>query len=227
MALYANEDRWDPTIRAEAAAEKVPVALVKAVVGNETAFRWVGDSHPGRGTLVQDPADLDREEPRIADASVGVMQILTGTASWVMGRQFTREELRDPATNIQVGVRYLSMLFNGWRPLHKWDGQGNLLRTERIIPRGLRGYTVEETLAAYNGGPGILQRRREDGTYPNQGYVDKGLTAYSYYARQEEELPAPTSPLPPPAGPQVPPGAIAGILVALGAGLLLFSLRRG
>ncbi len=224
MALYANEDRWDPILRAEATAEGLPVALVKAVVGNETAFRWVGDPHPVRGTLIQQPADLDREERRIADASIGVMQILTGTATWVMGQKFTREDLRDPATNIRVGVRYLSMLFNGWRPQHRWDGQGNLVGTSRIKPGGMRGLTVEETLAAYNGGPGILARRREDGSYPNQGYVDKGLAAYSYFARREEDLPAPP-PSPPPTGPQAPPGAALGILVALGAGLLLFALR--
>ncbi len=226
MALYANEDRWDPIIRAEAAAERVPTALVKAVVGNETAFRWVGDPHPVRGTLIQSPADLDREEARVSDASVGVMQILTGTAAWVMGEKFTREDLRHPATNIRVGVRYLSMLFNGWRPLHTFDRQGNLVRTQRRIPQGVRGFTVDETLAAYNGGPGILARRREDGSYPNQGYINKGLTAYSYFSRQEEELPAPTTPTPPPAGPQAPPGAVLGGLAALAVLLGLYVLRR-
>lgn len=227
--MYANEDRWDPLVRPIAGAEGVPVPLVKAVIGNETAFRWVGDPHPVKGTLIQSPADLDREEPRIADASVGVMQILTGTASWVMGDRVTREELRDPATNIRVGSRYLSMLLNGWRPRHVYEGT-RLARTERIVPAGVRPLTIEETLAAYNGGPGILTRRREDGTFPNQGYVNKGLEAYTYFSQEERELPAPPpggppAPPPPPATAQGPPGAAIGLLVVLGGALLLVGLR--
>ncbi len=227
--MFAGEDRWDYLIRSEASEQGVPVALVKAVVANETRFRWIGDPHPVTGVLIQSAADLDRYESSAKDYSVGVMQVLTGTAKWVMGETYSREDLRDPGTNIRVGVRYLSMLFNGWRPLHSYDGAGNLTGTERIVPRGVRGLTVEESLAGYNGGPGILNRRAPDGTWPNQVYVTRGLRAYEYFSGKEAgtETVEPAAPGPGPESPSGPSGgAVVGVLLAVAAALGLLFFRR-
>ena len=40
--------------------------------------------------------------------SVGLMQTLTGTASEVMGRPVTAQELQDPKISIEAGVRYIA-----------------------------------------------------------------------------------------------------------------------
>ncbi len=219
MARFRNEDRWDPLVRPEAAAQNVSVALVKAVIGNETGFRWVGDSHPIQGTLIQTAADLDRSEPRLRDASVGVMQVLTRTAQIVLGgTPVTREELRVPAFNIHIGTVYLSQLLNGWRPDIMYNTQGNPL-SGLAFPDPVRPLTVEETLAVYNGGPRMLDRL--GGAFPNQRYVDDGLQSYNYFSEQEQQLPTT-----PPAGPS---GSTTVALIFLAftiGGILYFALRR-
>lgn len=213
--LSKNENRWDGLIVGPAAAEGVDMALVKAVIWNETRFTWIGDPHPVTGRTITDPAQLDREEPRIGDASVGVMQILTRTAAWVMQvPSVSREMLRDPTENINIGTRVLSMYDNGWRP----DGRGG-----RSYNR--RQFTLEETLAAYNGGPGAVETHSQTGQWPNAAvaaYVARGVGAFRYFAEVQGRMP--------PDEPPVTAGFVeAGWGVALavaGTLIALVALRR-
>lgn len=224
--LSPHETRWDPLVYAAASSEGVEPALVKAVIWNETRFTWVGDPHPVTGRRIEHPAQLDREEPRISDASVGVMQILTGTAGWIYGRPVSREELRDPSFNIYLGTRVLSMYLHGWRP----GADGARIEGAR------QPFDVAETLAAYNGGPGAVQNRRADGTFPNQGYVTAGLAAYDYFRSLELGPPEPLGPpspegAPPPEGPGIEPGTLGpaigvGAIILVGALLALLGGRR-
>lgn len=184
--LSRNENRWDDLIVGPAAAEGVDMALVKAVIWNETRFAWIGDPHPVTGVTITDPAQLDREEPRIGDASIGVMQILTQTAAWVMGvPSVTRETLRDPAENINIGTRILSMYVNGWRA-----GDGGVR-----LPIS-RTFTVEEALAAYNGGPGAVTTHDRTGVYSAavQAYVTRGMGAFRYFQDVQGQMPAGETP---------------------------------
>jgi soluble lytic murein transglycosylase len=99
----------------------------------------------------------------------GLMQLMPQTAEWITGKRFTVRELYDPAVNIEAGVRYLEYLFS-------------------------RFQTLEEVLAAYNGGPTNVGRWRaqkpdltverfiEEIPYPETRiYVKKVYTSYCIY----------------------------------------------
>lgn len=66
-------------------------ALIKAVITKESS--WNPNAY--------------RAEPQIGDGSRGLMQILLGTARG-MAPGVTAEQLFDPATNIDLGARYLA-----------------------------------------------------------------------------------------------------------------------
>jgi soluble lytic murein transglycosylase-like protein len=93
-----------------------------------------------------------RVEPRIGDASRGLTQILYRTAQ---GEGYTGppDGLFDPDTNLRYGVSYLRRMLD-------------------------RFGALDQALAAYNGGPGIV---RADGSYPNRGYVQAVLDEVAYW----------------------------------------------
>lgn len=71
----------------------------------------------------------------------GLMQVMPATAGFVAGRPFRgnqRDELLDPALNLQIGQKYIKMLMED--------------------PKA--GENLFYTVAAYNGGPGNLQKWR-------------------------------------------------------------------
>jgi soluble lytic murein transglycosylase-like protein len=68
----------------------VPAELIVATIATES-----------RGNR-----DAVRTEPD-GRQSVGLMQTLLGTASEVMGRAVTADELRDPETSITAGAKYI------------------------------------------------------------------------------------------------------------------------
>lgn len=101
--------------------------------------------------------------------ATGLMQLMPATAEWITGRDLTVRDLYDPSVNIEAGVRYLEYLFT-------------------------RFHTLEEVLAAYNGGPTNVQRWRaetqelrierfiEEIPFPEtRTYVKKVYTTYCIY----------------------------------------------
>jgi soluble lytic murein transglycosylase-like protein len=111
----------------EAAAEnqispQVAFGLVKA----ESSFRNVATSRVG---------------------AVGLTQLMPRTASW-MEPGTTRAELRDPETNLRIGLKYLKYLVD------RYDGN------ERLA------------LLAYNRGPGTVDKALRRGRNPDNGYAD-------------------------------------------------------
>lgn len=97
-----------------------------------------------------------RAEPHIYDTSWGLMQVLLGTAKWMTGDDnLLVSELLDPARNIDIGTQYLSY------QLTKYKGK------------------KRDAIAAYNMG---TVKKRPDGTYLNQPYVDR---VYGYYLMYE------------------------------------------
>ena len=95
-----------------------------------------------------------RFEPHINDASWGLMQVLLKTAKWMLNdTNLTSAGLLVPSTNIKAGVRYLAWQLN-------------------------RYGDVEKAIAAYNAG---TAKRRTDGTWINQSYVNKVWGKYQEY----------------------------------------------
>jgi len=97
-----------------------------------------------------------RSEPQINDASWGLMQLLLGTAKQVSGNSnLTASDLLKPEVNIDLGTKYIAQQLNRY------------------------GGDVKNAIAAYNAGSA---RFNSDGSYINQGYVDKVYGSYQLYA---------------------------------------------
>jgi len=88
---YAHEHDFDAIIDSASAEYNVPVALIKAIIAQESNF----------------VASAYRAEPQIGDASRGLMQLLYGTAT-ALGFSGQPDDLYDPATNIRLGTKYLA-----------------------------------------------------------------------------------------------------------------------
>jgi soluble lytic murein transglycosylase-like protein len=100
--MWTNEDAFNAVISDVSARYRVPVALIKAIIGQESQFN----------------PKAYRAEPQINDASRGLMQLLAGTAK-ALGYSGAADGLYDPTTNIGLGTKYLADLLNnaasnGW-----------------------------------------------------------------------------------------------------------------
>lgn len=111
---------FGPLIEEACARDGVPLELAAATIATES-----------RGV-----ADAGRTEPD-GRQSVGLMQLLVGTASDVAGREVTAASLLDPANNIGLGVRYIAR------------------------QRPATGYQPPLVAAAYNAG-GLYPPREQD-----------------------------------------------------------------
>src|SRR5262245_2413653 len=90
----AMNNNYDALISASSARYGVPFAWVKAVIGNESNFN----------------PTAYRAEPRLGDASYGLMQLLSETARGLGWSGEDAEELYDPELNIELGTKYLADL---------------------------------------------------------------------------------------------------------------------
>lgn len=180
MARWINEDRYDAFVRVASANYGVPVPLIKAVIGQESAFR----------------ADAYRVEAKINDASRGLMQILYRTAQGVgyggpAGDRAALTGLFDPATNITYGTAYLaeqiaraggdirggvSAYNGGWNPS---AGFGRPVTTSGI----------RVCLARDATGKCINYRTVPLGEYANQAYVNNVLNHLAYFEAKERTPP--------------------------------------
>jgi len=95
-----------------------------------------------------------RPEPRINDASWGLMQVLLATGRRVSNNpNLTSEQLVQPTANILIGTKFIRELWDRYK--------GNLT----------------DVIAAYNAGSAF--RSKSDPTkYTNQQYVDKVMRVY-------------------------------------------------
>ena len=137
---HINEWPWEPyQAMASEAATRYGLApeLVLAIVGTESAFN----------------PRAYRFEPKINDASRGLMQILLATAQG-MGYTGDAEGLYDAATNLDLGARYLAWQVNRY--------PGNLT----------------DAISAYNGGHAL----KVGAGYANQAYVDQVISAWGEFA---------------------------------------------
>ena len=79
--------------------------------------------------------------------AVGLTQLMPKTAAWLQPG-VTKSQLRDPATNLRIGFKYLRQLID------KYEGDTKL------------------ALLAYNRGPGTVDRELRNGRNPDNGYAD-------------------------------------------------------
>lgn len=87
---WSAQNAYDDVIATAAAHHGVAVVLIKAVIGQESAF---------------DP-NAYRAEPQLNDASRGLMQLLLGTAHG-LGYTGDAQGLYDPTTNVELGAKLL------------------------------------------------------------------------------------------------------------------------
>lgn len=150
--IWKNENSFDGFFRAASEQYGVPLHILKGIAAKESSFN---------------PRAL-RPEPRIKDASRGLMQVLYGTAKWI-GYKGSEEDLFDPAQSALTGAAVL----------HKYHGLATAT-----------GGGWEDAVSMYNAGmekiaPGkYTARKRSDGTFFNQSYVDD-VKVYSGYFKGE------------------------------------------
>ena len=141
-AASSNYD-FSASVQRASSQYNVPEALIRAVIRQETG--WL--RNPDRQATITSPA-----------GAVGVMQIMPSTGK---GLGLSRDDLNDPAKNIDAGTKYLSQL------MRQFSGD------------------IAKVAAAYNAGPGAVQKY--GGTPPykeTQDYVAKVTQYYKEYSNQ-------------------------------------------
>lgn len=142
--IYNKEQALLPMINSIAQQYNVPPALILAHMKQESSFN----------------PNAYRAEPAIGDASIGLMQVLLGTARKFVP-EATAEQMYDPTFNTNVGTAYIAENLNRY--------EGNIL----------------DAIAAYNAG---TARKNDASQYVNskgvtnvQDYVDKVYKNYNDY----------------------------------------------
>lgn len=219
MGRYSREADYDGYVNAEAAAQGVPVELVKAIIGAESAF----------------VAGAKRPEPQINDASWGLMQLLYRTAQG-LGYSGDPSGLLDPSTNIHFGTALLAQLLS--------RTNGDIAGAASAYNGGYRprlGFGAKATKTVTvclahdpKTGECIRSRTVSPGEFANQSYVDRVLSNYNYFVSLRAQPQPPTTIDTGGAGPvgmALIPAALGGkftiplLLLTLG-GLLLLRGKR-
>lgn len=185
---WTNENTWNAAVQRASERYGVPTALIKAIIGQESAFR----------------PTAYRVEAAIQDASIGLMQILYSTARGMgytgpVGDVSQLTGLYHPDTNIMFGTAFLDSQLNrsggnirdaisayngGWRP----D-----LGFGRVAKTALTVCLMRDTT-----GKCIRTRAVPVGEYANQPYVNAVMANYQYFLDQEKMFKV--SGTPPPIG---------------------------
>ena len=160
--MWANENFYNGYIVAAIAkhGNAASLPLVQAIIGVESGFK----------------PTAYRNEPKINDASRGLMQVLYRTAlgtGWVG----TAQQLMDPETNIGVGVKYLSDLIR--------RKSGDILAAVSAYNNG-HGKRASEPITTClardtKTGECIKSFTAMPGQFYNQPYVDKVVGALRYF----------------------------------------------
>lgn len=185
MPRWTNENTWDDAIRVASSRYNVPVSLIKAIIGTESAFR----------------PTAYRGEVAIGDGSIGLMQILLNTArgegyTGPVGSPSLLSGLYDPPTNIVYGTAYLASCLSR---------TGSVSDAISAYNGGVRpdlGFGAVATrqvtvcLARDATGKCIQTKTVMPGHYANEDYVGKVLGNLAYFEQQTHTTPTviPASP---------------------------------
>jgi soluble lytic murein transglycosylase len=106
---------------------------------------------------------------RSSRGALGLMQLMPDTASWILKKRLSAQELYDPETNLEASLSYLDYLFE------RFDA-------------------LEHVIASYNGGPTVVaswvrsrpalsvEKFVEEVPYPEtRSFVKKVYTSYLMY----------------------------------------------
>jgi soluble lytic murein transglycosylase-like protein len=172
MGRWAREHEYDEQVAAVAVELGLEPAIIKALIATESAFE----------------ARSTRQEPKIHDYSVGLVQILTKTAKvdcgydGPLGSPEKLDGLFEPLTNIRTGAKYLkaqilragsldggfSAYNGGWRPTSGF-GKPSDKWMQVCLARDQKS------------GKCIKYRDVHPGEYANQPYVNKVKRALDYF----------------------------------------------
>lgn len=133
-SIRQNMERHRDFNVSRALAEKIHDAAVVEDIDPDIAFGLVRAESSFRNTATSPVG------------AVGLTQLMPRTAAW-MQPGVTTGELRNPETNLRVGMKYLRYL------LDKYNGNEDL------------------ALLAYNRGPGTVDRALRRGANPDNGYA--------------------------------------------------------
>ncbi len=146
--IAARIDQFWPVIDEQAQLFKMSQALIMAVIHQESGGN---------------PAAY-RAEPRIDDASYGLMQILCKTARAITGSSLVCDSLFSPAVNISIGSKYLADLhrsYGDWRAV----------------------------LCGYNGGPKAARRYLKGETgFRAWRYMIKVVSLWNWHKQRNARL---------------------------------------
>jgi soluble lytic murein transglycosylase-like protein len=143
---------FDDIIHGNALTWNVPESWIKAIIQTESSFN----------------PDAYRAEPKIGDASYGLMQLLSATARG-LGYVGAPEGLYDPATNIFYGTKLIAQLrssygddfrrvysaYNSGRPDLYVTSSQVAANVSRAL-HNLEQFIVQEPLIVASGGAGAL-----------------------------------------------------------------------
>lgn len=189
---WPNETAFDGPINVAASNYGVAADLIRAIIGQESQFR---------------PSAV-RQEPAINDQSIGLMQVLYGTAkgegyTGPIGSPTTLTGLYDPSANITYGTSYLarqlqraggdieraiSAYNGGWRPTIAFGSRA----TQPLVV----------CLVRDSSGKCIRSKNVAVGEFANQDYVNAVLSNYRYFRSKAS---TPVAPPPVIGGPSPPP----------------------
>ena len=140
------------TARGVQAPPELVLGIIEAESGGDPHATRINATYPYTMMQAKRPAGCSVDMERMCQKTAwGLMQVMGATAR-ELGFDGWLSELVDPETNIRLGVKFLGRKMSQY---FERDG-------------------IEGVVAAYNGG---APRRRPDGKFVNQGYVDKVMEA--------------------------------------------------
>lgn len=148
--IEVHAPRVQPSVASLAKQYKIPTSLAKYIyeaaveheISPRTAFGLVRAESSFR-TSATSPV-----------GAIGLTQLMPATARW-LSPGVTRQQLRNPQTNLRIGFKYLRDLKD------KYNGNEKL------------------ALLAFNRGPGTVDKLLKRGRNPDNGYAEKVWTGKS------------------------------------------------
>lgn len=152
---YSYPIKYKSTVTNNAIKFKIDEALVYSIIKAESSFKSYQISSKN---------------------AVGLMQILPSTASYIMDKNISSEDLMKIETNIEVGCKYLRYLFDKF-------------------------YDIDVVICAYNAGEGNVRKWLNSKEYSLNGknlykipfketdnYLKKVKSAYKFYEKKLNKI---------------------------------------
>ena len=151
------------TARGVQAPPELVLGIIEAESGGDPHATKINSTYPYTMMQAKRPAGCSVDMERIFQKTAwGLMQVMGATAR-ELGFDGWLSELVNPETNVRLGIEFLGRKMSQY---FERDG-------------------IEGVVAAYNGG---APRRRPDGKFVNQSYVDRVMKSAGRYKATVEEF---------------------------------------